>query len=371
MLRQQPFAERGVRGEEHAVAVFQPRAGGEIKALPIGGQKAPAADLDALTQYFEPVSFRGTEGTCDIVFPPDDFQYADFFTDMSLHRRGQKALVLSEGKPLGVVAAVIRPFQIGQFPIGILPCKDLLIVSHRRGDIFGAAHAPLDFEGIYPRRGEFVQTFPHRQIGKGERITKFLFARVVKIFLAAGLFATPAVARIAPRERGEIALTRKAGAQSPLHEHFRFDDRRNGFDLPQGRFARQHDAGKTVFFGKPRAVYVIHSRLCGEVQHDVGITRMNEFTQKNILQQNRVRAEVMHFDEGGEEIFQFVVLDEGIHRHVYFHPEKVCIGNDLTDRGLIEVLRARPRGKSGIAQIYGVRAAVDGGESAFSVPRGG
>ena len=98
---------------------------------------------------------------------------------------------------------------------------------------------------------------------------------------------------------------------------------------------------------------------------------MNEFTQKNILQQNRVRTEVMHFDEGGEEIFQFVVLDEGIHRHVYFHPEKVCIGNDLTERGQIEVLRARPRGKSGIAQIYGVRAAVDGGESAFSVPRGG
>ena len=282
---QKARAEGGVRGEEHAVAAAQPRARSEEKSPLVRREKGTPADFFPLPQNLEPVPLGGAEGAFDVIFTVYDFQNADLFADVPLHQRGQEPLVLPEGEPFCVVAAVVGAFQVGKFPLGVPAREYFTAIPHRRRDVFGAAHAPLDLEGIHARRREVLGSFPHRQVGEGERIGKFPARRVVvKIFFAAGLFAAAAVARIAARERGEIALPRKAGAQRALHEHLRFDDGGNGFYLLKRRFAGKHDAGIAALLCQERARDVVRPRLRGEVQRDAGIAFVDVLTQKYILQ---------------------------------------------------------------------------------------
>ena len=293
---------------------------------------------------------------------------------MALHVLREETLVLPEGQPAGVAAAVEGALQAGKVlpEAGAFAAQDILVIGRRRGDVGRRAHAPLDLEGSDARLPQAAHVLPHAEVGRREEVTRFTKAVAVgRVELAAGLFAQSAVARIAAGERGEVALPRKAGAQRALHEHLRFDLAGDGGDAAERRFPCQDDAREAAALCQARAVHVAHPRLGGEVQDHFGISALQEPAQKHVLQDERVGARVPRRARTGEKVLQLAVLDQRIERDVHLGPEDVrprgARGKFL--RGKIG--RAFARGKIAQAEIDGVRARIDGGFETRFVPRGG
>ena len=366
------FGQGHVQRDADFISGGKPVARREVKtALPRGGKQG-AADLFPAAQDLESVPLFRRERACAEPLPLPAGERSGAFADVPLHAARKKVRVLPECESARVISAVERAFQAGKELVGGSLVQQRAIVFHRRRDVGRRAHSALDLEGRHAGRKKFFRVRSHRQIGQGNRIGAILIPRAVdRIPLAAGLFASAAVARIVARERGEIALARKTGAERPLYERLRLDDFGNGGNVPDRRLAREHDAGKTARLCKPRPVHVAAARLRGEMGHDLRTEFPERASEKDILQKDRIGARVPRLARRTEKVGKLIVLHKGIECDIYLCAQKMRFPRQLCKRRNAKIFRALARGKSRQSQIYGVRARTKRRVCRFFVPGGG
>ena len=314
--------------EVHLVARPAAAGTGQGKPLFIGGlPRAPhaAAGLRSLPQQLEAVALvraeGGTDGKAALPLARD---HAHLFAHVPLHGDGDEVFILPEGVAAGVVAAVISPAQIRKAAPVRVSVQNAAVIAHRRPHIGGRAHAAFYLQRIHARAEQTQGVFPHAQVGQGEAVSGRVEAAAVDgIPLTAGLLAQPAVAAVAADDGGKITLPRKAGAQCPLHEAFRFHLRGDGGDVGKGRLAGEDDARKAAALCQPRPVHVAHPRLGGEVQLHRRVRLFEELAQKDVLQDERVGARVPCPQGTGKERLQLAVFDQRVEGDVHFGAQNV------------------------------------------------
>ena len=278
---------------------MQSRAGGEIKAPAVLFLKDAAAHFFSLANDLETIPLARLKIAFTVRAAVAHHDDAHLFADVTLNIAGKKPLILSEGEPLRIVIAVIGAFEGGKLFSAIRSFQKGAIILHGGCHVFGTAHSALYLEGDDARRNVLFNILADGKVGEGERVGFFLVTRpIVRIFFATGLFTPTAIAAVAARKTGQIALSGKTGAERALNERFRFHEGRDLFDFLYRRFAGEDHAGKAVFFGEPRPVKVVGARLRGEVQYHLRILFVQIFADKDILQNNRVRAHVVRFHGG-------------------------------------------------------------------------
>ena len=107
------------------------------------------------------------------------------------------------------------------------------------------------------------------------------------------------------------------------------------------------------------------------MQYDLGIQLLERTPQKDVLDQNGVRARVPCLACRDKEVGKFVVLDERIERNIHLCPKQMRLTREPLQRRNAKIFRALARGKSRQSQIYGVRARPKRRVCRLFIPCGG
>ena len=245
---------------------------------------------------------------------------------MPLHVAGEQ-IFLPERETLGVISAVEgagKRRTRRQTLAFLRPVQNGTVIADRRRDVLLPPHPTLDLQRGDARLKQLFDALADAEIGQRERIGALLKAFAVDgVQLAAGLFASAAVAAVVAREGGKIALPRKAGAQRPLHEHLRLNDFGDGGNIADRRLPREHDARKAVLFGKLRPVHVAAARLRRKMQNDGRIPPFELLPQENILDEEGIRPCIPGRKRAFKKGVCFAVFDKRVQTDVHLRPEKM------------------------------------------------
>ena len=106
------------------------------------------------------------------------------------------------------------------------------------------------------------------------------------------------------------------------------------------------------------------------MQDNFGTAGMNIFSEKNILQNDCVRAQIPDFYKRFEKTLRFLFADQRVHRHIYFYAAQMCGTKNFAKSFFSEILRTGAGGKAAESEIDRVCARADCRFRTGRVPRG-
>ena len=189
----------------------------------------------------------------------------------------------------------------------------------------------------------------------------------------AGPCAGAAVAAAPAQEGGHIALPAHAHAQRPVDEALGLDAAAggDGFDLLQAELPRQDDPGKPQLGHLQRPLEGVDAHLGGGVPGQRRRDLPAELGRRHVLADDGVGAAGGHRPHRVGQGRQLAGIDGGVHGHMDLHPPPVAEAHRPAEALGVKIAGPAAGVEPGKAQVYRVRAAVDGGaEHLFTAHRG-
>ncbi len=274
-----------------------------------------------------------------------------------------------------------RPFFGGHAAI-----DKLAVVIGRGGHVERALLAALDLEAGHPGGAQGWQVIGQGQVfhGEGEARGRIAadFGTVTQgersagdfIGIATGIGAFPAVAGTAEGLRRKKTQAAVSITQCAVDEDFRFNagGARDVVDFLEGQFAGQHNAREAKLLDAPPGP-IVNRHLRAAMQLQTGKMTADGAVHTEILQDDRIDAEIFQRGKGVDQFGKLVLANERIdgHENTPAPLQSMRVGDDFTQFLKREVFGLRPSGEFLEAKVDGVGAVMESGESRIQAARRG
>ena len=158
-----------------------------------------------------------------------------------------------------------------------------------------------------------------------------------------------------------------------MHEHLHGQVRlpANAFHLLKGYFARDNRTLGAQLLDQQRALQVVNAHLGGAMSLHVAEIARHIGEHGQVLRDHAIHTQAVQEMQLPVHVFQLVLEDDGVHRHVHFHTPDVGIRHRLGKLLLAEVGGIGTCPELLHAQVHGIASVRNRSPQGFHASRRG